>query len=373
MRFAHQGRVLSVAASLILWVVGEFSARAQPPEQEGVVDADERAFVIHAALETLRESYVHEALARQMEAVVRARQAAGEYDRFTGATRFAQAITQDLRAVSHDKHLLVAYSGPTEAAPQTFLPTVAPHGNETRPPPSRHPHQACSFDNVATLAGNVGYLKFNTFGAPALCADITSAAMTLVADVDALIVDLRDNTGGDLAMVAFMSSYFFAKPFHLSNVYERRRNVTYEVWTLPFVPGPRFIDKALFILTSPRAFSAAEAFAYDLQTSKRAVVIGESSGGGAHPSEAFPINEHFQITVPIAEFIDPVSGTNWESRGVAPDIRVTERVVVQVAYRAALAEIMRTLLSPPERDAAQRAIDNLTTVIDTESRKASPK
>src|SRR5262249_35267 len=178
--------------------------------------------------------------------------------------------------------------------------------------------------NVGVMAGNVGYIKFNAFRSPEACGGIAAAAMSLVADCDALIIDLRDNSGGDPVMVAFMSSYFFSRPVHLSDVYERRKQVAVESWTLPFVPRPKFLPKPIFILTSKRTFSGAEEFAYDLQMLKRAVVVGETSGGGAHPTESVQISARFEIAMPVARYVNPVSGTNWEGTGVGPDIRVRE-------------------------------------------------
>src|SRR4029077_14807831 len=137
-------------------------------------------------------------------------------------------------------------------------------------------------------------------------------------------------------MVAFVSSYFFSRPVHLSDIYEREQHATVESWTLPFVPGPKFVGKPIFVLTSPRTFSGAEEFAYDLQMLKRAVIVGEQSGGGAHRAVSSRIGDRFEIAVPIARYVNPVSGTNWEGSGVGPDIRVREELSVQAAYRAAL-------------------------------------
>jgi C-terminal processing protease CtpA/Prc len=187
--------------------------------------------------------------------------------------------------------------------------------------------------------------------------------MSLVAGCDSLIFDLRDNLGGNPAMVAFISSYLFQEPVHLDDIFERRTNVSVESWTLPYVPGRKFIGSPVFVLTSPRTFSGAEEFAYNLQMLKRAVIVGEASGGGAHPAVPLRIGAHFQVVVPVARYINPVSRTNWEGRGVEPDIRAREDVAAQAAYRAALEGVIQTMTPSKQRDAVGRQIDALTKVI----------
>jgi C-terminal processing protease CtpA/Prc len=311
-----------------------------------VVDPNERALVVAQVLDRLRESYVREDVARRVEKEIRAREKAGNYDGLSSVAEFVQALTRDLQAASGDKHLVVSLSGEPTAAGQ----------------------RSCLFVNVAVLTGNVGYIKFNAFRSPEVCGGIAAAAMSLVADSDALILDLRDNSGGDPAMVAFMSSYLFPQQVHLTDIYERGRQVTVESWTLPFVPGPKFVDKPVFVLTSPRTFSGAEEFAYDLQILKRAVVVGETSGGGAHPALSVRIGDRFEMAVPVARYINPVSGTNWEGRGVGPDIRVREELTVQAAYRAALEDVIRRMPSSRQRDEIEREITALTKVLTSSSR-----
>jgi C-terminal processing protease CtpA/Prc len=254
-------------------------------------------------------------------------------------------LTADLQTASNDKHLVVSVAR-----------EMAVDGARD-----------CLFVNVGVLAGNVGYIKFDAFRSPEACGAMAAAAMTLVADCDALIVDLRDNQGGDPRMVAFMSSYFFTRPVHLSDIYERRSNATVESWTLPFVPGPKFTGKPVFVLTSPRTFSGAEEFAYDLQMLKRAVVVGEASGGGAHPVLSVQIGERYQIALPVARYVNPVSRTSWEGTGVGPDIPVREGLAVQTAYRAALESVLQrpasSASSPGQREEIRRRIETLTAVI----------
>ncbi|MGA7896105.1 MAG: S41 family peptidase, partial [Candidatus Sulfotelmatobacter sp.] len=281
------------------------------------IDAATRARVIDGAIAQLNESYVFPDVAKKMEDAVRARQKKGEYDSVTDGDAFAKMLTENFREVSHDKHLRVNFS----PAPMPERPPV--------PDPefqARYRKQMerinCGFDKVEILTGNIGYLKFDMFADPEVCGDTAVAAMNFLANVDAIIFDLRENGGGDPKMIALVSTYLFSKPTHLNDLWERKSDTTEQYWTLPYVPGKRLDDKPAFVLTSTHTFSGAEEFSYNLKNLKRATLVGETTGGGAHPVSGHRIDDHFTIGVPFARAINPISKTNWEGTGVDPDLKV---------------------------------------------------
>jgi C-terminal processing protease CtpA/Prc len=192
----------------------------------------------------------------------------------------------------------------------------------------------CGFERAEHLPPNIGYLKFNTFADVAVCAPTAIAAMNFVADSDALILDLRDNNGGG-EMASLIASYLFPAPTHLMDNYDRSSNTTVQDWTWAYVPGKRFVGKPVFVLTSSATFSAAEAFSYALQTVKRATLVGEATGGGAHMVKQRRIDEHFTLVVPFARSISPITHTNWEGTGVEPDVKVPAAEALTEALRRA--------------------------------------
>jgi retinol-binding protein 3 len=185
------------------------------------------------------------------------------------------------------------------------------------------------------LPPNIGYVKLNMFADPDICALTASAAMTFLADSDALILDLRDNNGGKGSMVEFIASYLFAAHTHLNDIYRRPQNATQEAWTLPYVPGKKFIGKPVFVLTSKRTFSAAEDLCYALKNLQRATLIGETTGGGAHPVEFKRIDDHFAMVVPTGRSISPITKSDWEGTGVEPDVKVAAAQALDVAQKLA--------------------------------------
>jgi C-terminal processing protease CtpA/Prc len=162
-------------------------------------------------------------------------------------------------------------------------------------------------------------------------------------DTSALIFDLRENHGGDPAMVALMSSYFFGpEPVHLNDMHWRKGDnfEIQEFWTQPQVDGKRYgEDKPIYILTSPDTFSGGEAFTYDLQALGRATIVGETTGGGANPAEGFDLAENFMVSIPNGAPVNPVTKTNWEGTGVKPDIDVPAEKALETAQNMALEKI----------------------------------
>jgi retinol-binding protein 3 len=316
-------------------VVKSFDLRVLLPktsltETASDLNASTRVRVIDGAIAMLNEFYVSPNLAKAMADTIRARQKRGEYDSVTDGDIFANMLTHDLQDVSHDRHLRVDFS----PAP---LPENPPLRNPATDAQFRKQMERtnCGFEEAAILPGNVGYLKFDMFADPSVCGPTAVAAMNFLSNADAIIFDLRDNGGGDPRMVALIATYLFSKPTHLNDLWERQGDLTQQFWTLPYVPGTRLDSQPVYVLTSSRTFSAAEEFCYDLKNLKRATIVGETTGGGAHPVAPHRINAHFTIDVPFAKAINPISKTNWEGTGVEPDVEVAADDALSTAEKLA--------------------------------------
>jgi retinol-binding protein 3 len=101
------------------------------------------------------------------------------------------------------------------------------------------------------------------------------------------------------------------------------------------VPGTRFADKPAFVLTSAETFSGAEEFCYDLKNLKRATLVGETTGGGAHLVGPHRIDDHFAVGVPFARAVNPISKKDWEGTGVEPDVKVKASDALATAQKLA--------------------------------------
>lgn len=340
-------------------VAGCASALAQQPMEQPdmTVEAAARTAVIEGAIKRINESYVFPEVAKKMEQAIRERAQKKEYDNITSAKQLAQKLTADLQDVSHDKHLRVRYS-------HEKLPEEG--GNREPSPEERERFRTYltsinfGFEKVERLKGNVGYIDLRGFTPAEFSAETIVAAMNFVANTDALIFDLRQNGGGDPATVALLSSYLFGpEPVHLNDLYWREGDSTHQWWTLPFVPGKRYAGKDVYVLTSKRTFSAAEEFTYNLKNLKRATIIGETTGGGAHPGGPRRIGEHFMVFVPSGRAINPISKTNWEGTGVKPDIEVAAEQSLRTAHLTALKKLLEKATNPMRIDQIKRSITDL--------------
>jgi C-terminal processing protease CtpA/Prc len=294
-----------------------------------IVDAALRKRVIEGVNADLNEFYIDAALAKQMGDVLLAHEKAGNYDKKSDGDAFAGQLTEDLQAVSHDKHLRVNFNPfktPPRAEPTPEDETRFHHQME---------HDNCAFDKVEILPNNIGYIKFDGFMDASFCGPTVNAAMGFVAHTDALIFDIRQNGGGQPAMVTLVASYLFERPTHLIDIYNRKEDSTTQNWTLSYLPGPRLTKQPVFVLTSKRTFSGAEEFAFDLKNQKRATIVGETTGGGAHPVSGHPVADYFMVGVPFAKSLDPVTKTNWEGTGVEPDVKVAADDALSTAEKLA--------------------------------------
>jgi C-terminal processing protease CtpA/Prc len=171
------------------------------------------------------------------------------------------------------------------------------------------------------------------------CGPTVVAAMGFVAHTDAIIFDLRQNGGGQPAMVTMIASYLFDQPTHLIDIYNRKEDSTTQNWTLSYLPGTRLTKQPVFVLTSAQTFSGAEEFAFDLKNQKRATIVGETTGGGAHPVAPHTVADYFTVGVPFAKSLDPATKTNWEGTGVEPDVKVAAADALATAEKLAMEKV----------------------------------
>jgi hypothetical protein len=296
------------------------------------MDAAKRAAVVGEIAKALEKTYVNADKAKSMAAAIRAHLAKGDYDKITDGEDFAKRLTDDLHADTRDLHMRVQFG---------------PHPKDEPPPPPEAAQleqlhkMNFGFGQIERLPGNIAHVVIDGFPAAKFEAAHQGIGdlMSQAADADALILDLRDNGGGDPETVAFIASYMFDdKPVHIIDIYEREANKTTPSWTLAKLPGKRFgRKKPVFVLTSKRTFSGGEELAYDLQTTKRATVIGETTGGGAHPVKLVSLDDQFAIMMPYAESVSPITHGNWEGTGVVPDVPTTADAALDEALKRAAA------------------------------------
>ncbi|MGY4515024.1 S41 family peptidase [Lysobacter sp. HA18] len=338
----HRNR-LSLAVLLVVAQAHAF-AQEHPPVP---VDASTQHAVVAELARQLQSNYVFPDVATKVAKSLREKDAAGGYAKATDADAFSKALGDDLRTMGHDLHFQVKYD-----------PEFGQHAEDSHAVPSHEDAERMRGDiaahgygieTVRRFPGNVGYLELRNFPPTEFVGDAMTSAMKLLSGTDALILDLRRNGGGEPDSVAYLLSHFFAEgdSRHLNDIYSRTDNTTRQYWTNPSVTV-RY-GKPIYVLTSKRTFSGGEEAAYDLQTQKRATLVGEVTGGGANPGEGYSLTHGFAAFIPNGRSINPITKTNWEHTGVTPDIAVPAADAQKVAHAAILKTLLAASKDPDEQ------------------------
>lgn len=325
---------------VVALVVGACSQSSnQPPQQDMIVDAATRTAVLEAIILNLRQGYVFPEKVAAIEQGLRARQP--EFDRITSADALADALTERLRELADgDLHLDVRY----------FEKKLPPDSTDDTPDPAEQLQSLrknAGFEGVQRLRGNVGVLELGAFARPTAFKPKLAAAMALLADTGALIIDLRNCSGGDPDSVMLAASYFFDAPTHLNDVFWRDENRLETRWTDPNVAGPRYGQaRPIAVLISDETASGCEDFAYAFKNAKRAVLLGEKTAGAAHAGAAKRLTDHFKFFLPSGLPINPVTHTDWEKVGVLPDVKVRPKKALDLAHAQLLKQLIVTEADP---------------------------
>ncbi len=301
--------------------------------QDGKIDQAYQTTVIEKLSELMIENYVFPDVAKKTSEHLKQQLDAGAFGDKNDLQSFAEALTQEVQSVNKDKHMRIRPAPAREAPANTTERMIEEHLD-------RHNFLreiTAGFKAAEKLDGNIGYLDLRGFASVKMGAPVADAYMQLLSSSDAIIIDLRKNGGGDPEMVQYLCSYFFDEHVHLNSLYWRRGDRTDEFWTLEKVNGKKLPDVPLFVLTSNYTFSGAEEFSYNMQTQKRATLIGETTGGGANPGGGFPINEQLMVFIPTGRAINPITQTNWEGVGVVPEIKTTAEEALDKAIELATA------------------------------------
>lgn len=284
------------------------------------IDRAYTATVVEAAAKALEEQYVFPEVAAKMGALVRENLKKGAYDSITDESSLNRRLTSDFRSISKDKHLGVRLN------PQRPAPTPAPGAAGRNAPMHGPADENYAFRKTEFLPGGIGYIKFDAFLEGPEAEATAAAALAFLAPSKALIFDLRENGGGSPEMIRYITSALFSQKTHLNDMVDREGKIVEEFWTFETAeggPATRFADDLpVYVLTSARTFSGAEEFSYNLQNLKRATIIGQTTGGGAHPVQGVRLNDRTIIGVPFMRAQNPISKTNWEGTGVKPDVEV---------------------------------------------------
>ena len=310
----------------------------KPSSQKLSLENSTKSAIIDWMCEKLNEIYVFPEVAEKMEEHIRSKLKNGDYDPISDPRAFTRELRKNLVEISHDRHFNVIYAPEPSIRFQRKDPEEEERRKEQRIRQWKYDNYY--FKKVERMEGNVGYLRFDGFANTQYGGDTAVAALQFLKHCDAIIIDLRYNGGGGADMIQLICSYFFEDRTHINSWYIRRLNRTDQSWTSAYVPGVKLLDTDLYVLTSRRTFSAAEEFTYDLKNLGRATLVGETTGGGGH-TVTFERNDDLKIEfkIPNSQAINPISGDNWEAKGIQPDVECPAEEALEKAYALALEKI----------------------------------
>ncbi len=276
--------------------------------------------LINSISDSLNKHYIFPDKAENISAYLHSQLKSNAYTKLLNdPQKLEQLISKDISSVYRDPHLRVQFD-PGFNAQVAYHPTA----EELQQVKNYWKDNNYSFKKLEVLPGNIGYLSFNLFVDDIKAAKPTiKAALSFLANTDAIILDLRNNMGGDPNMVSQIESYFFAQKTEMNSLINRSNNDTVFMYADPFKSDSLSLSMPVYILTSQHTFSGAEDFCYGMQVAKRAIIVGETTGGGAHPQMPFSVNQGFVMYIPFARSLNPITHKDWEGTGVIPDVKIS--------------------------------------------------
>ena len=297
-----------------------------------VLEKEEKNKIVSCIQARLNASYVDLELSNKMNIQLDKNLESEKYLEITDPSEFSIVLTEDLQRISKDLHLKIRFE-PHRIAQKKRLMSEEMKLEKEKGMAMKMAEINYGFTEAKILDGNIGYLNLRVFADTTYAAGAAAATMNFLGNTAAIIIDLRSNGGGGPDMVQLLSSYFLDEtPVLLSDFYERETNTKTQLYSLANVDGTRNTNKQVYILTSKNTFSAAEAFTYTLKHLNKATVVGEFTKGGANRTKRININDEFTISVPYIESKHPITKTNWEGKGVQPNIKTSQNEALVYAY-----------------------------------------
>ena len=268
--------------------------------------------------EKINKYYIFEDVASQLSKKLKSEIELKTFDNFTDI-EFAKSLSSYLSKNGNDLHFNVLYRPSLEDEKK-----IVNEKELLKKYDSINRQWNYGFEKVTRLDGNIGYIEYTGFPEGNKSAQkILDATMNFVSNTNALIIDLRNNQGGDGKMVELFLSYFFDKKIKLGESYTRYNDKIVKSFTMKKVNGNKYLNKPVYILVNNKTISAAESLAYNLQQNNIAKVIGDKTYGAANPIKVFFIGNKYHLFIPISVEKNSITNTNWEHLGIDADIKIS--------------------------------------------------
>lgn len=321
------------------------TALALQAEEAKSLSKSEIKSVVQKAADHLKRSYVFEKEGKELHDALLRKSASGDFDSLSSPYELTSTLTETLRSIVNDGHLYTVYSPPSKVV------TKKPSEEEKVSPELRRKRwlekknqENWGFKEIKILREGLGYARIDYFDGNEQAYKKAVAMMQFFEDCNGIVIDLRNNGGGDGRMGLFLSSYFLphgGNRWLLSHI-NRSQGKNNQEWSLPYVPGKKQPNIPLYILTSKGSFSAAEAFIYSMKSVGRAKLVGETTGGGAHAGTYRDLGHDVKLFLPAGQIWSPITKDNWEAKGIKPHIESKREEALNLAVQDYLATLLKT-------------------------------
>lgn len=299
--------------------------------QEAVLSKEYKEEVVNTLSMLMNDFYIYPEVAEKTSEYIKAELKEGHFDEYADYVSFAEALTVAVQSINKDKHMRVIGPRPYVAPPNTLEGKTEARMNQI----NRYRSFNHGFAEAKILEGNVGYLDLRGFAGMETAKGVADSYMKLLSMADAVIIDVSKNGGGSPHMVQYLCSHFFDQKLHLNSLIYREDDRVDEFWTLDEVGGKKMPEVPLFVIIGERTFSGAEEFSYNMQTQKRATLVGQTTGGGANPGGTRRINDELSVFIPTGRAENPITKTSWEGVGVIPEVETEIGEAFEKAYALA--------------------------------------
>jgi hypothetical protein len=345
-------------AFLLLFCLTNSNAQQNSYKQVTVLQAIDKKMLIDSLCKRLSIFYVSAEKATEITKTLQNNLQNGLYDKLSNPVLFAEKVNEEMRKISKDKHLNLAFdpvgiATQVQSTQNNALENLRKYESQIR-------RQSYGLKEIKMLEGNIGYFRIDEFVSPAYSAENTITALNFLATSNAIILDMRYSKGGDVALIQVIISQLYKKDttIHLNNFYHRASNTSSSLFTIANLKGTKMPNIPVYVLISKNTFSAAEALAYNLQSLHRATIVGEVSAGGANAGNTEILTNLFSLFLPTEKTINPITGTNWEGVGVIPDVKIEAEKAVEKAQILAAEKIVN-LANGKEKTAYQWTLEVL--------------
>lgn len=280
--------------------------------------------LIHKISDSLIYYYVDSNDGKAIGEILKKNLKKGNYSNIKNPKILAKKLTTDLRSLNGDKHLYVSFKSQNKEKIQSSKTLIKDYyGKGTN----------YGFQTLKFYKNNIGYLKidhFSNWDYANQARQKATEVIQLLGNSNALIIDVRDNSGGVPYLASYLVSYFFEdNTVHLADFYSRFNDSNYAIYTEPLVPGYKFPDLPIFVIVNNKSASSAEELAFWLQNHKRATIIGEPTAGAGYGAMTHKLNDEFSISISSEIEIDPITKKGFQSTGVIPDILLSSNKLIE--------------------------------------------